>query len=233
MLKAAESRAEMNYPSDFHQNFSDFAGDFHAAQTVFAEQISRVAPLSKAEKRAFESVDRRVFIPQGFEKFLYSLDALPIAANQWISSPVTIAKMTSALSLANADSVLEIGCGSGYQAAILAKITRRVFTIERIERLLTEARARFKALNLTNIHTRFADGAEGWANYAPFDRVLISCETASVPAKLLDQLAIGGVLVTPIAGEIARFTKDNRGGFKERRVDSCAFVPMINGVERL
>ena len=142
--------------------------------------------------------------------------------------------MTEALSCKGADNVLEIGCGSGYQALILSKLIRRVFTIERIERLLKEARERFKTLGITNIHTRFDDGQNGWRDFAPYDRILFSASTPEVPQKLFEQLKIGGILVAPIEKGsqqiITRFIKTQEGITKEA-LDECLFVPVKNGRE--
>ena len=164
----------------------------------------------------------------------YKLDALPLAANQWISSPLTVAKMTEALTCKGADSVLEIGCGSGYQALILSKIIRRVFTIERIERLLKEARERFKLLGISNIHTRFDDGQNGWREFAPYDRILFSASTPEVPPRLFEQLKVGGILVAPIEKGnkqiITRFIKTEEGIRKET-IGDCLFVPVQDGRE--
>ncbi|NPA29017.1 MAG: protein-L-isoaspartate(D-aspartate) O-methyltransferase [Epsilonproteobacteria bacterium] len=199
----------------------------------FADDIATAVPLSPAIWRAFASVDREVFAPKGFKHWAYRLDALPIKADQWISSPLTVAKMTVTLEPEGADNVLEIGCGSGYQAAILSRIVRRVFTIERIESLLKEARERFKALDIHNIHTRLDDGQRGWRQYAPYDRILFSASTPKVPETLFEQLAEGGILVAPIAQEgrqiITRYRKEN-GTVTAEAGESCLFVPVKDGV---
>ena len=143
--------------------------------------------------------------------------------------------MSEALNASGADSVLEIGCGSGYQAAVLSKMFRRVFTIERIEPLLNEAKECFKALNLTNIHTRFDDGNRGWKSYAPYDRILFSASAPEPPMHLFDQLKDGGILVAPIDENgtqiIMRFIKNGRK-IKVERLDSCLFVPVVDGVQK-
>ncbi|MDR2153106.1 MAG: protein-L-isoaspartate(D-aspartate) O-methyltransferase [Helicobacteraceae bacterium] len=202
------------------------------AQAVFAASIAEKLALSKKTINAFAEVDRAPFIPSGLERMTYSCDALPMGANLRLSSPLTVAKMTAALDADHADGVLEIGCGSGYQAAILSRIARRVFTIERIERLAIEAKARFKALNYLNINVRFDDGHNGWKTYAPFDRILLSCETEAIAPPLLEQLAIGGVLVAPIDGRITRIVKRQSGSLAKETLDDCAFVPMLRGVEK-
>lgn len=155
-----------------------------------------------------------------------------MVADQWVSSPLTVAKMTMALDCQKADSVLEIGCGSGYQALILSKLIRRVFTIERIERLLLQARERFKMLNIHNIHTRYDDGQNGWKEYAPYDRILFSASTPEIPTKLFEQLAMNGILVAPIEKNnkqiITKYTKTPTG-IKKEELDECLFVPVKDG----
>ncbi len=200
-----------------------------------ARELNAVFPISKEVQQAIAQTQREIFVPRGFKHHAYKLDALPLSSNQWISSPLTVAKMTEALYPNGADSVLEIGCGSGYQAAVLSKLFRRVFTIERIEKLLTEARERFAKLNLTNIHTRFDDGNRGWRTYAPFDRILFSASAKEAPIHLFDQLSNKGILVAPIEENgkqiITRFIKDGKK-IKVQKLESCLFVPVKNGIER-
>ena len=199
-----------------------------------ADEIAKLFPISPSVYDALCMSERELFVPTGMLLHAYKLDALPIASNQFISSPLTVAKMTEALSCKGADNVLEIGCGSGYQALILSKLIRRVFTIERIERLLKEARERFKTLGITNIHTRFDDGQNGWRDFAPYDRILFSASTPEVPQKLFEQLKVGGILVAPIEKGsqqiITRFIKTQEGITKEA-LDECLFVPVKNGRE--
>ena len=199
-----------------------------------ADEITKVMSLSPAVYDAFCQSEREIFVPQGLALHAYKLDALPLASNQWISSPLTVAKMTEALLPQSADSVLEIGCGSGYQALILSKVFRRVFTIERIEKLLKEAKERFKNLNISNIHTRFDDGQNGWREFAPYDRILFSASLPEVPQKIFEQLKVGGILVAPIEKHdrqiITRYRKKEDGIVKET-LDTCLFVPVKNGRE--
>jgi len=200
-----------------------------------ADAISKKVYIDESVKKAFESIDRELFVPKGFNMYAFSLDALPLNAGQFISSPITVAKMTMALELNDADSVLEIGCGSGYQAAILSKLVRRVFTVERIETLLKEARERFEKLGLKNIHTRFDDGTNGWKTYAPYDRILFSASCLVPPMALMDQLKDGGILVAPIEKDgkqvITRFIKNGKK-IKTQELDECLFVPVLIGVEK-
>ena len=199
-----------------------------------ADEIMKLVPLSTSVYEAFCQSERELFVPQGMATHAYRLDALPLAANQWISSPLTVAKMTEALCPKGADSVLEVGCGSGYQALILSKIIRRVFTIERIERLLIEARERFKLLGVSNIHTRFDDGQNGWREFAPYDRILFSASAVTIPEKLFEQLKVGGILVAPMEKNgkqiITRYRKTETTIVKET-LDECLFVTVKDGRE--
>lgn len=200
-----------------------------------ADELADEILLEPSIYEAFATTPRELFVPNGMEHLAYRLDALPLSANQWISSPLTVAKMSAALEPVGVDSVLEIGCGSGYQAAILSKIIRRVFTIERIEKLLTQAKAKFTTLELSNIHTRFDDGQKGWKTYAPFERILFSASATSIPEALFEQLKVGGILVAPIEKDkkqiITRYTKHESSITKEE-IDECLFVPVKDGVLR-
>ncbi len=196
------------------------------------EKIERQFKLSPHIKKAFLEVNREKFVPKGFGQMAFSLDALPMQQNQWISSPLTVAKMTQYLEVKDVDSVLEIGCGSGYQAAILSKLCRRVFTIERIDSLLKEAKERFRSEKINNIFTRFDDGQRGWKEYAPYERILFSATTKSVPSILFSQLAEGGILLAPIEENglqiITRYHKKN-GKIDSEIIEPCLFVPILDG----
>ncbi|WP_457749692.1 protein-L-isoaspartate(D-aspartate) O-methyltransferase [Sulfurimonas sp.] len=189
--------------------------------------------LSDAVKNAIASTNREAFVPVGFKHNAYKLDALPIGADQYISSPLTVAKMTEYLFPRGADRVLEVGCGSGYQAAVLSHLFRGVFTIERIEPLILEAKRRFRELGINNIHTRTDDGQNGWIQYAPYDRILFSATAKEIPKKLFEQLADGGILVAPLQkGDkqvITRFIK-NGECIESEELEECDFVPILDGV---
>ena len=200
-----------------------------------ADDIAKKFPLSPEVKEAIANTDREAFVPSGFKHNAYKLDALPIGAQQWISSPLTVAKMTEYLSPKGADRVLEVGCGSGYQAAVLSHLFRGVFTIERIESLMLEAKARFRRLDIGNVHTRTDDGQKGWIQYAPYDRILFSASAKVIPQALIDQLAPGGIIVAPMERNgkqvITRFVK--RGNrLSEETLEVCEFVPVLDGVQK-
>lgn len=200
-----------------------------------AEDIQKHFDIDASIKEAIASVNRELFVPSGLRQHAFKLDALPISGKQFISSPLTVAKMTQYLFLHKVDSVLEIGCGSGYQAAVLSKLVRRVCTIERIDQLLQEANARFRSLGIHNIFTKNSDGQEGWSRYAPFERILFSAAPSTIPQALIDQLHPNGIIVAPmqrgVEQIITRFTKEGNS-LKSEPIEVCEFVPIINGVEK-
>lgn len=200
-----------------------------------AEECHKIFKLSDEVKNAIEKTDREAFVPSGFRNNAYKLDALPLGSAQWISSPLTVAKMTQYLEPKGADRVLEVGCGSGYQAAVLSNIFRGVFTIERIESLSLQAKQKFKSLNIHNVHVRTDDGQNGWIQYAPYDRILFSATASIIPSKLFDQLEDGGILVAPLQKGnkqvITRFRKSGKNVIGEE-LEECDFVPVLNGVQK-
>ena len=200
-----------------------------------ADDIDSRFPLSQKVKEAISGTNREAFVPIGFKHNAYKLDALPIGAAQWISSPLTVAKMTEYLQPDGADRVLEIGCGSGYQAAVLSKLFRGVFTIERIDSLMQEAKKRFREEGIVNVHTRTDDGQNGWVQYAPFDRIIFSASAKMIPRKLIDQLAPRGIIVAPMKMDgrqvIMRFVKVGEELFEDE-LEECEFVPVLDGVQK-
>jgi protein-L-isoaspartate(D-aspartate) O-methyltransferase len=200
-----------------------------------AEECSKIFSLSAEVKEAIAKTQREEFVAAGFRHSAYKLDALPIGGAQYISSPLTVAKMTQYLEPNGADRVLEIGCGSGYQAAVLSHLFRGVFTIERIEPLMLEARSRFRELGIQNIHTRTDDGQNGWVQYAPYDRILFSATAKKIPKKLFEQLSDGGVLVAPMQkGDKQVITRFRKFGDRIDQVEleECDFVPVLDGIQK-
>jgi len=183
---------------------------------------------------AIEAIPREIFVPDSFRDRAYDDTALPIASGQTISQPTVVAWMTWALNVGARMRVLEIGTGSGYQAAILAKLARRVYTIERHRELLREAEKRFAILRLNNISAKPGDGAKGWKEGAPFDRIIVTAAAGEVPATLLEQLAPGGVMVIPVGGQAAhqillRLSKDKDGNVISEHLMNVRFVPLVEG----
>ncbi|QOY52135.1 protein-L-isoaspartate(D-aspartate) O-methyltransferase [Candidatus Sulfurimonas baltica] len=200
-----------------------------------ANDCHQIFSLDDDVKEAISRTNREEFVPIGFKHNAYKLDALPLGSSQWISSPLTVAKMTQYLETKGADRVLEVGCGSGYQAAVLSHLFRGVFTIERIEPLMIEAKLRFRKLGINNIHTRTDDGQNGWIQYAPYDRILFSATAKEVPQKLFEQLRDGGILVAPmqvgLKQVITRFRKIGDSVEREE-LEECDFVPILDGVQK-
>jgi protein-L-isoaspartate(D-aspartate) O-methyltransferase len=185
---------------------------------------------------AIERTPRDIFTPDLFKDRSWEDSALPIACGQTISQPYIVGLMTQALTLEPRARVLEIGTGSGYQTAVLARLSRLVYTVERYRTLLREAESRFDALQLTNVITRFGDGFLGWAEQAPFDRILVTAAAPEEPKALLDQLKPSGVLVAPVGKgpvqKLCRYAGDGAGGFTQEILCDVRFVPLLAGVAR-
>ena len=181
---------------------------------------------------AIERVPREMFVPPALRDHAYENASLPIAMEQTISQPYIVARMTAALQLTGRERVLEIGTGSGYQAAILSYLCRRVYSIERLRPLLVEAENRFRKLRITNITSKFGDGAGGWPEGAPFDRIILTCAPAEIPATLLNQVKTGGIMVAPEGRGreqslvVIRRTED---GFDRQEILPVKFVPLVDG----
>lgn len=186
---------------------------------------------------AMEKTPRELFVPEEFQDQAYENVALPIANGQTISQPYVVALMTEKLEVGERDKVLEIGTGSGYQAAILARLCRRVFTIERHRGLVREAEERFKALGLGNIVTLFADGARGWHDQAPFDRIIVTAAAPEIPMTLVEQLAPGGIMVLPVGAEFHDqrlvWVRRRESDYEREDLAWVRFVPMVAGLPRL
>ncbi len=181
---------------------------------------------------AIEQIPREFFVDETFREYAYDDTALPISGGQTISQPTVVAAMTQALELQDRMRVLEIGTGSGYQAAILAKMTRMVYTIERQKDLLIVAEERFRELGLRNIVTMRADGSKGWKNAAPFERIIVTAATENIPECYLEQLAPGGIMVIPLGGNaesqtLTKIRKNRNGEISSENMMSVRFVPLI------
>lgn len=185
---------------------------------------------------AIERTPRDLFVPELFQDRAWEDSALPITCGQTISQPFIVGLMTQALTLDGRSRVLEIGTGSGYQTAVLARIARLVYTVERYRTLLGEAENRFKQLELLNVVTKFGDGGLGWAEQAPFDRILVTAAASDEPKTLLSQLKPSGVLVAPIGKgpvqSLRRYAGDGKGGFTVETLCDVRFVPLLDGTAR-
>jgi len=157
--------------------------------------------------RAMELIDRRHFVAKKHWDIAYDEQALPIACGQTLSPPLTVALMTQMLELSEGDKVLEVGTGSGYHTAILSKIVKRVYSVERYKKLIAGTEKSFVKIGITNHVIRHGDGRYGWKGQAPFDRILLSCAIKKEPTKLMEQLRDGGILVAVIEGTLMRYRK--------------------------
>ncbi|MGB2311542.1 MAG: protein-L-isoaspartate(D-aspartate) O-methyltransferase [Candidatus Puniceispirillaceae bacterium] len=181
---------------------------------------------------ALESVPRELFVPPALRQHAYENASLPIALDQTISQPYVVARMTEALRLTGRERVLEIGCGSGYQAAVLTYLCRRVYSMERLKPLLVDAENRLRDLRISNISLRHGDGVKGWPEAAPFDRIILTCGSAKIPDILLQQLKIDGIMVAPegtdSAQQLVVITR-RESGFEREVLMPVTFVPLIEG----
>ena len=185
---------------------------------------------------AIEKTPREKFVPASFEDRAYENVALPIGDGQTVSQPYVVSLMTEKLEPGERHNVLEIGTGSGYQTAVLARLRRRVFSIERQRELLREAERRFDDLRLRNIVCRFGDGTKGWPEQAPYDRVIITAAAPELPTTLVDGLARGGILVAPVGEDhsdqqLLRIRR-NDDRFSTEDLGPVRFVPLLAGLPR-
>ncbi len=183
--------------------------------------------------RAMDEVPREHFVSPEYVATAYTDRAMPIACGQTISQPYVVAYMTERLAVGRDHRVLEIGTGSGYQAAVLSRLAREVVTVERFRTLAQTAQIRFETLGYSNIALVVGDGMEGVADHAPFDRIIVTAAAETVPPALLEQLAEGGVMLLPLgplrsSQSIMRLTK-KEGGIQKERLIAVRFVPLLSG----
>ncbi len=183
---------------------------------------------------AIEATPRDQFVEQTFRERAFADSALPIPCGQTISQPSVVAIMTAALQVTPRCKVLEIGTGSGYQAAVLARLARRVYSIERHRELARIARDRVEGLGLSNVSIRTGDGTRGWPEQAPFDRIIVTAAADDTPSILLDQLRPGGIMVLPVgqSDEMQQLIKIEKTeqGLDYRELSDVLFVPLIEGM---
>ncbi len=185
---------------------------------------------------AMEKVDRGLFVRGLFSERAYEDTPLPIACGQTISQPSVVGLMSQALEVSPRDKVLEVGTGSGYQAAILSHLARRVYTVDRHMRLVREARVIFDSLDLVNITAFTSDGSFGLPDQAPFDRIIVTAAAEDPPGPLLGQLKVGGIMVVPVGQSDAVQSlirvRRTESGFEYEEMRPVRFVPLVEGVAR-
>ncbi|MGD2098962.1 MAG: protein-L-isoaspartate(D-aspartate) O-methyltransferase [Desulfobacterales bacterium] len=197
---------------------------------MVSHQLKARGIIDPSVLEALHTVPRHLFVSEALRDQAYGDYPLPIGEQQTISQPYIVAEMTQALELGKDDRVLEIGTGSGYQAAILAEIVFRVYTIERIRALYIQARKLLDRLNYHNIIMRCSDGTTGWQDESPFDAIIVTAGAPEVPGKLIDQLAVGGRMIVPVGNQhsqdLIKITKDEDGIHKSN-LGGCRFVKLI------
>jgi protein-L-isoaspartate(D-aspartate) O-methyltransferase len=179
---------------------------------------------------AMGSVPRHLFVDRSMASYAYEDMALTIGEGQTISQPYMVAIMTQLLELSGVEKVLEVGTGSGYQAAVLAELAKEVFTIERIGSLAEQAAQRFRSLGYDNIHIRTGDGTLGWPDASPFDRIIVTAGSPGIPAPLLQQLAGNGIIVLPAGSQYSQQlirARKAKSGLQEEYHTPCLFVPLV------
>ena len=185
--------------------------------------------------KAMDIIPRHFFLDNAFLEIAYTDQAFPIGNQQTISQPYTVAYQTALLDIKNTDKILEIGTGSGYQAAILSVLAARVFTVERQETLYKKAQTILERLGLNNILCFFRDGSKGLAEFAPYDKIIVTAGAEKVPKALKEQLKIGGKLIIPIGKNVQkmqRITRLSETEYEIEKLDRFRFVPFLKGVQK-
>jgi protein-L-isoaspartate(D-aspartate) O-methyltransferase len=206
---------------------------FSQRESMVERQIAARGVKDRAVLKALRAVPRHEFVPPDLASEAYSDNPLPIGYGQTISQPYIVGYMSEMLKLAPEHKVLEIGAGSGYQAAVLSRLAREVYTIEIVEPLGVQARDRLERLGYRNIHVRIGDGYRGWPEEAPFDRIILTAAPPEIPEALIEQLAPGGRLIAPVGPsygdqEIILVDKDAEGRIHTKTDLPVRFVPMVH-----
>ena len=203
----------------------------HQAQEMVQSQVVSRGIKDTLLLRTMTHTPRHLFVPEKYQAMAYRDHPLPIGYEQTISQPYIVALMTEWLALEGNEKVLEIGTGSGYQAAILSQLVPQVYSIEIVEPLALSSAKLLKQLGYDNVEVRYGDGYEGWPEHAPFDRIILTAAPEEIPQKLVDQLALGGRMILPVGKhyqQLVMITK-SRTGISKEIITDVRFVPMIHG----
>lgn len=200
------------------------------------EKLRRKDGLSKEVLEAMSRIPRHLFLDKAFEEWAYKDVPFPIGCDQTISQPYTVAYQSTMLAVEPGMKVLEIGTGSGYQACVLAEMGAKVYTIERVEMLYTRTSKLFKELGYDRIRNFHRDGTEGLPRFAPFDRILVTAAATEVPGHLLQQIAVGGIMVIPVGTDdqqsMYRISRKSEDDYKTEKFGAFRFVPIVKGVRK-
>jgi protein-L-isoaspartate(D-aspartate) O-methyltransferase len=205
-------------------------GNIKERERMVEAQIEARGVKDKRVLSAMRKVPRHLFIPENMRPYAYQDEPLLIGEGQTISQPYIVAYMSESLRLMGDEAVLEVGTGSGYQAAILAEVAKEVFSVELVETLSLRAQVVLRELGYENIHFKIGDGTLGWKEYAPYDAIMVTAAPAHVPKALQEQLKIGGRMVIPVGSafqELVLITREKRK-FKKRKLLPVRFVPLIS-----
>ena len=203
---------------------------FSGARRRLIEELQRKGIHDLAVLKAFDEVPRHLFVPSGVQHRAYEDSALPIGHGQTISQPWVHARYLQSLELKGHERVLEIGTGSGFQTALLARIVREVYSIERIPELVELARSALRASGTGHVHIMVGDGSLGWPEHAPFDAILVGAASPNVPQPLVDQLAVGGQLLVPVGDreeQVLKRVTRTATGTEQATLEAMRFVPLI------
>ena len=201
-----------------------------ARERMVREQIIARGIKDPRVIEAMQQVPRDLFVPEALAGQAYGDFALPLGEGQTISQPYMVAYMSESLELSGKERVLEVGTGTGYQAAVLSRLSERVYSMERIRSLLEKARKIFEQIQCRNVITQLSDGSYGWKDEAPFDAIMVTAGSPSLPGPLMEQLKVGGTMVIPIGGRnVQRLVRVRRSarGFLEENLMECSFVALV------
>lgn len=222
------------FPVFLVQSIAQSGGDMNyeiARKRMVDSQLIARGIKDRRVIEAMLSIPRHLFVEEAMAAQAYSDSPLPIGEKQTISQPYMVALMTELLALNGTEKVLEVGTGSGYQAAVLAKLADRVYTVERIRSLAMRARKALDSLGLLNINLKISDGTIGWDEEAPYDAIMVTAGAPTVPPAYIDQLKPGGRLVIPVGGEalqtLVRITRNTDGSVTREEYGGCRFVKLI------
>jgi protein-L-isoaspartate(D-aspartate) O-methyltransferase len=224
----AQQQQEQPKSSFMSKQWSDKAND------MVKYQIEKRGITNNNILRVMRNTPRHLFVPPALSSMAYDDYPIPIGEEQTISQPYIVALMTDLLSLKGNEKILEIGTGSGYQAAILSQLVDTVYTIEIVESLAKNAKKRLDNLNYKNVVVKYGDGYKGWPSVAPFDAIIVTAAPVEVPQILIDQLKVNGHIVIPVGDkwqELQLITKINKNKIKRKNVIPVRFVPMVRSTE--